>query len=109
MLTSFSKDNDMLANELSHYIELPIPPAAATLIVGELGLPSFRSSFVTAWYAKAHWSTMSVPFALRCDANGNWSTLVSMDRAADLHQCLDHIMPDFIEIMEVRGRNARAA
>lgn len=110
MLTSFSKDDQMLANELVHQVTMPIPPTAATMIVAELGLPSFRSSLVTAWYVKAHWSMLSVPFALRCDDNGNWSTMVSMERAADLHLCLDHLMPDFIEILELpRGRNARAA
>jgi hypothetical protein len=110
MLTSFLKDDAMLATELMYQITMPIPASVATLIVGEVGRPSFRSSLVTAWYVRAEWSSMQVPFALRCDFNGNWNVMVSMTRAADLHHCLDHIVPMMIEIIELpRGRANRAA
>lgn len=110
MLTSFIKDDAMLANELMHQVELPIPAPVATMIVGEVGLASFQSAFMTAWYLKAEWSSMTVPFALRVDHNGNWSVMVSLMRAADLHICLEHIVPNLIEIVELpRGRENRAA
>jgi hypothetical protein len=79
------------------------------MIVGELGLPSFRSSLVTAWYSRAHWDQLDVPFALRCDHNGNWTAVVSMRNAPELGVCLGNVLPERIEIIEIRGRNARAA
>lgn len=110
VLTSFTKDDEMLANELMHQVTMPIPAPTATLIVGEVGLPSFRSPVVSAWYCKAHWGAISVPFALRVDHNGNWSVMVGMFRAADLYHCLDHIVPVMIEMIELpRGRANRAA
>lgn len=109
MLTSFTKDNAMRANELIHQVEFALPAPYATLITRELGLPSFRSSLMSAWYARAHYESLDVPFALRCDKNGNWSMVVGMQNAPELSVCMGALVPDSIEIIELRGREARAA
>jgi hypothetical protein len=115
MLTSFRRDDHMHANELMHQIETAIPAPLATLIAGELGKPSFKSSLTTAWYAwayneKPHTNnSIHAPFALRCDRNGNWSIVTGMQDAGVLNALLAQIVPMEIEIIEIRGRNARAA
>lgn len=109
MLTAFTKDDQMLANELHHKVELPCAPVVATLITGEMGLPSFHSPVTTAWYGHAHLDELDVPFAMRCDPNGNWSMSVPMARIHDFYRVMEAIVPQTIEILEVPRGHRRAA
>lgn len=115
--TSFTRDDQMLANELIHQIEMPVSNAVASLMVRELGDPSFRSKLTSAWYARAHLNDgfiypadhKVVPFALRWDNNGNATVVVSVGRLEDLSECFRHIITG-LEIVELpRGRVNRAA
>jgi hypothetical protein len=115
MLTSFRKDDHMHANELMHQVEATIPAPIATMIAGELGMPSFRSSMVTVWYAWAYNekpgtnNSIHAPFALRCDANGNWTIVTGLQDAGVLYALILQLLPDPIEIIEIRGREARSS
>lgn len=113
MFTSFTRDDTMLASELMHQVTMPIPAPLATLVRGELGFhPSFHSKVMDAWYARAIITDAEcldeVPFALRCDRNGNWFVSVSPFAEMDLAEAFATIVPG-IEFIELRGRNARAA
>lgn len=117
--TSFTRDDQMLANELIHQIEMPVSNVFATMIAQEIGAPSFRSRYGCSWYVRAHVQTSagyphpdarnSIPFCLRWDSNGNATVVVSFLRIEELEVAFRHIVTG-VEIVELpRGRNARAA
>lgn len=114
MFTSFTRDDTMLASELTHQTTMPISAPLATLVRNELGHASFHSKVMDAWYARAHIvdgadEAIAVPFALRCDCNGNWSVSVSPFCESDLVEAFATIVPG-IEFVEMpRGRVSRAA
>jgi hypothetical protein len=60
-----------------------------------------------AWYARAHLEEVSVPFALRCDRNGNWTIGVPMELECALAECVGSLVPG-IEF-EILAQGARVA
>jgi hypothetical protein len=106
-ITTFSRDDTMLATELTHQITQGISPCLASLIRNEIGQPSFHSKVMDAWYARAHLEEVDVPFALRCDQNGNWSISVPMELESSLAECVGNLVPGIeFEIIEVGARVA---
>lgn len=120
MFTTFTRDNTMLASELMHQITQTIPPVLASLVVNELGTQSFHGKVIDSWYARAHISEhnaesdacRAVPFALRCDRNGNWFISCSPFDEMDLAEAFATLVPgiEFIELPRSdNGRMRRAA
>lgn len=106
-ITTFARDDQMLACELTHQVTQGISPCLASLIRNELGQPSFHSKVMDAWYARAHLEEVDVPFALRCDLNGNWSIAVPVEMEAAFIECVGAIVPNIeFEMIEVGARVA---
>jgi hypothetical protein len=106
-ITTFSRDDQMPAFELTHQITQGLSPCLASLIRNELGEPSFHSKVMDAWYARAHLEEVAVPFALRCDRNGNWSISVPMELESALAECVGALVPGIeFEVIAVGGRVA---
>jgi hypothetical protein len=106
-ITTFSRADTMLACELTHQVTQGISPCLASLIRNELGAPSFHSRVMDAWYAKAHLEEVDVPFALRCDRNGNWAISVPMELESALAECVGSLVPGIeFEVIPVGGRVA---
>lgn len=105
-ITTFAKKDDMCAHELQHQQTFPISVALASLVVRELGSPSFRDkSGACAWYANAYLNEHVVPFALRSDHNGRCSLVCGWDRAPMMNEMLEAIIPNIqiIDLPVIRG------
>lgn len=120
MFTTFTRDDKMLASELMHQVTQQIPTPLASLVRNELGAPSMHKKTLDAWYARAHISERcddmeacrAVPFALRCDQNGNWFLSCSPFDEMELAEAFGTLVPgiEFIELPRSDdGRVRRAA
>lgn len=100
-ITTFEKNDGMLACELSHRVTHPASLVLARLIISELGNASFENlKTYSSWYAYAHFEGAKVPFSVTIDHNGQASIACSVLEEDALALALRNIVPD-LEICEI--------
>ncbi len=101
---TFTKSDDMLANELSHPVTFPITAVLAGILIRELGNASFMARHGdAAWYIRADHRGVRIPFTLRVTPSGATFIGCSWDEQCAVQVALSEIDPG-LEIIPIGVR-----